>query len=410
MDEITLSKKSRIDINFTRCIICQENKPKKKLVSPQLETLERLINLTKEREVYGDNTVREFNARMGHYRISDLLENKALYHKDCYALFGNTNLLERVKARYQSALQSSSSSVIKRMPGRPSSSVENDYAPSKGLRSQAIPYSRDLCVICQSVGGKTHNVEYMKTGVKMFEVAKELSDQGFYRRLNSIPDATDAVANDVKYHLRCWVNAQRKLKKSDIQELDNIAQVVSDIEITNIVECEINNSEHPVLNMSEINECYKALLRQNGEAEDLIKDNYKRYLKLLINQNISSAMFMKSPRVNEPERVCSKGVQEAALDILSNQSDDLDMIFKTAKLVRNELLQHPNWTFTGSFENFQQPQLLQSLIKWIIFGPRMHIKAGSKTEKSINKDVSVASYSVDYAVFTDESSVQLSTF
>ena len=44
----------------------------------------------------------------------------------------------------------------------------------------------------------------------MMDVASKLSVKSFFIRLNSMIDPSDAVANDVQYHLRCWIYAQRK--------------------------------------------------------------------------------------------------------------------------------------------------------------------------------------------------------
>ena len=49
-----------------------------------------------------------------------------------------------------------------------------------------------------------------ETGQKMLTTAKAMNDKGFFMRMNSIPNAADAVANDVVYHLQCWVLSQRK--------------------------------------------------------------------------------------------------------------------------------------------------------------------------------------------------------
>ena len=39
----------------------------------------------------------------------------------------------------------------------------------------------------------------------MLDIAKKLSDQDLLIRSYSVPNASDAVANDVQYHLICWV-------------------------------------------------------------------------------------------------------------------------------------------------------------------------------------------------------------
>ena len=53
-----------------------------------------------------------------------------------------------------------------------------------------------------------HKVEKKELGVEMLEASKDYPDEGaFFRRMNTIPDPTDVIANDVKYHLYCWVKA-----------------------------------------------------------------------------------------------------------------------------------------------------------------------------------------------------------
>ena len=44
----------------------------------------------------------------------------------------------------------------------------------------------------------------------MLVISEKLRDKSFFRRLNSIPKADDAVANDVVYHDTCWIKAKRE--------------------------------------------------------------------------------------------------------------------------------------------------------------------------------------------------------
>ena len=61
----------------------------------------------------------------------------------------------------------------------------------------------DRCIICQIPGEKMHKVEFLQTGQNVLKIAKKLEDRSFYLRLNAIPNAD--VANNVRYHLKCWV-------------------------------------------------------------------------------------------------------------------------------------------------------------------------------------------------------------
>ena len=52
---------------------------------------------------------------------------------------------------------------------------------------------------------------FKETGKRMMDVASKLSNKFFSVRLNSMIGPSDAIANDVQYHLRCWIYDQRKI-------------------------------------------------------------------------------------------------------------------------------------------------------------------------------------------------------
>ena len=118
---------------------------------------------------------------------------------------------------------------------------------------------------------------------------------GFFIRLNSIPNAHDAVANDALYHLKYWVNTQRNFSKmkdkdNDIEQTEDLTRMLADIDIINMVK---NISrEHPeeFMAMSEINEEYNSLLNN----ENLL--NYKSYTKQLLLDNVDSISFNLIPK------------------------------------------------------------------------------------------------------------------
>ena len=55
--------------------------------------------------------------------------------------------------------------------------------------------------------------------------------------MNHIRNANDAVANDVKYHLRCWAAGKQRVaiiyKSYSSKEIDAKLNVIADIEIIN---------------------------------------------------------------------------------------------------------------------------------------------------------------------------------
>ena len=152
-----------------------------------------------------------------------------------------------------------------------------------------------------------HKVEFLQTGQDMLKVAEKLENKSFYLRLNVSPNAADAVANDVRYHLKCQVKIQPLIDpKKDLQELDDFKQVASDIESTSFAKYQLSNPAGLIMDTNTLNEAYKKKLKEFEVEKREVKNNNKPYIKQLIKENIPSAEIVKSPRRNEPERVCSK--------------------------------------------------------------------------------------------------------
>ena len=366
--------------------------------------MERLLAVCKERDSYGDSVVKQFVARVKEFDVDWLMENKAVYHKECYAEYANKEKLERTRRRYEEAQSSISSSVTKRKAGRPStSSLGDEDEALRSTRSKVASYDKEKCIICQVSGGKCHKVQFMKTVEKFLEIASQLEDKSLYIRLNSICIASDAVANDVIYHLDCWVKVQRKVKpkSTDLQEINLVSQVILDIDLLNIIEYALSHPTGIVLDMNMINRRYKDLLSENGLNECDMKESYKPYLKELISENIPKAKLVKSPRVNEPERLTSDDTQSSAIDNVIERSsyEEFNLIFDVFKLVRKELLDQKQWKFRGTFSNFAEPKLLSTLLKWILIGPSQDLNE-NEDNKELSKRISIISQIIMQSVKT----------
>ena len=105
---------------------------------------------------------------------------------------------------------------------------------------------------------------------------------------------------------------------------------------------------------------------------------------------MSAAEFIKSPRRNEPEQICSRKTNEDIADaaVERNTHEDLQEVQEVAAMVRKELLTMKNWHFEGSFDDFSVPKYLSLLIKWIWIAPE---KSLSDEERmgSVIRDVSI---------------------
>ena len=182
--------------------------------------------------------------RINELDVSFLLE-KCIYHAECYKNITHSKNLERLVKRQKinpdTLGNESNGSIEQRID---TETPVQDEAP-RLLRSNSQPYFKELCIICQQQGGKLHKVETIHIGQRMLKVAKELPDQLFYLRMNSIPNSADAVANDVQYHLKCWILAERSIQvyPGKVQIFDDTKRVVADIEIIEIVRTNCNESK-----------------------------------------------------------------------------------------------------------------------------------------------------------------------
>ena len=213
--------------------------------------MEKLFSCVKERAGYDDSKVFPCWERLKLMEINEFASSRYCYHKDCYKNCTNATELKRSKERYEKKRTTGvKPSDVTSEPN--SDSFDSTYSEQrKSLRSSASIHDKNACIICQKEGGKLHKVCLKKTGEKMLEVAKKLSDRSFFLRLNSIPNADDAIANNVQYISVCWVLAQRSVNSSSttIQELEDIDRVLADIEIVNKMQDVLNESPDTVLDM-----------------------------------------------------------------------------------------------------------------------------------------------------------------
>ena len=346
------------------------------------EFIEKLINAFEERIKYGDESIPPSASSILDTPLQRLYENKATYHSECYKAITNRSKIDRLKAKAKSpnalaASEEQTNNSSSQANPRPSDQSKRD------LRSSNIGFDKQLCVICQKKGGKLRKVMFKEMGANMLSVAKAMEDKSFFIRLNTIPNACDAVANDVMYHLVCWVMAQRAAKADSqgIGNIEDVSRVLADIEIVNTVRSMLQENPDTILTMNDINAFYNKLLDNETQIQ-----NFKQYIKRLLQENIANVVFHKPKNRNESERVC---FNDAVLDAVEHKfaCDEFLNIFECASTVRQEILQQKPWLFEGDFEGFTVPKSLHQLIKWIVLGAKHQI--GDSTRSLHEADVTV---------------------
>ena len=353
------------------CIICQQYKKENLVCNPSLDSLDKLLLRTRKRAEYKDTFVADFNERTLNCTAQQLLNNKVKYHKSCYSSSTNAEKVERAKKRYRESIESGQCSIVKRKAGRPSLKPNKikDIKETLTTRSKTVHYDKMLCIICQKKGGKLHLVQTKETGSLMLTVSEKLLDKSFFRRLNNITSAFDAVANDVKYHNLCWADAKKKATPK-VEQAENYSRALADVEIIDFVENCLRD-QSLMLDMNKVDETYKEILTENGTDAENLSTNYKKHLKSLILENVEGAVFVKPQNRNKPEQIIADSTQSEVISQLVDEGPtegDLKIMWNVAKEIRKDILKR-GWKFEGELHNFEASQLLQTFLKWVLVGP-----------------------------------------
>ena len=169
-----------------------------------------------------------------------------------------------------------------------------------------------------------------------------------------------------------------------IQEIEDIGRVLADIEIVDLVQNSLEESPHTVLDMETVNITYNNLL---GIPPDR-SENFKRYLKQLIKENVSQIVFTRPPVRNESERLCSLQAHSSAIEkTFKNSWENYTNIFEAAKLIRKDLIKQEKWQFSGSFDGLHVPQSLVAMLQWILIGPKQEMDIAGRKKEKLNHSI-----------------------
>lgn len=138
------------------------------------------------------------------------------------------------------------------------------------------------------------------------------------------------------------------------------------------------SKEFPSIDMNTIKAAYEALFEINN-AE--CPTNVKQPLKNLLLQEIPELEFDK--RGPKPEVLCSKTSKDKLIAQKYEEADtayEMEILFKASTIVRREIEDMEDWQFTGSFTDFETPQRLFQLMKWITCGPSANLNVTREIE------------------------------
>ena len=186
-------KRSCLDTNYSKCIICQEENKHDLVVSPT--NSQNMLDSVKERALYGDSYFPEVNRRLQIVTEEELVVSKATWHRICYQQTTNKELIILAKERYE---------------GRKSdldapTSAEATNNPTR--RSLCPTYEKKNCFFYDEEISKRnplHKVATLNAGKNPKDAVNLNNNDKLKVRLNEALNPLDAHAIDLLYHKKCW--------------------------------------------------------------------------------------------------------------------------------------------------------------------------------------------------------------
>ena len=126
--------------------------------------------------------------------------------------------------------------------------------------------------------------------------------------------------------------------------------------------------------MNTVSLTYNALLENEEEI------NYKKYIKSLLQSNVTNVLFSSPPCRRKLENIHSYQLNKKLVDDHSNKADDFAAIFEVAKILRRDIMNLRQWKFNECLDGFKIPKSLTTLLESVLVGP-----SPSFTNESVKK-------------------------
>jgi len=257
----------------------------------------------------------------------------------------------------------------KRGPGRPGKSQEETRPRRFQTVQKEVKCIFSPCKFCTpSDSQELHRVLSDPMGQTLLDIKSNTKDDTIRVCVSGLEQSGGAAAQEKYYHKKCLRYAQRTF--SDSVSKDKITREICDELLLLSVKASLSVGG-VVLSMNDINDEYVSILEEY-HIEQLYCGNHKKYLKELIQEYLPNVEFVKSVRKNESEKVIlSKSISQA-VEHAAAQNTSVNALVSLANGLRDEIMSHRHWKFSGDLSNFKNPPMLQFFLNQLLFGP--HIK------------------------------------
>ena len=305
-------KKSTIhEPDYTSCLICQEGGSRgEKLSQATDDGKMKVQNAAAERTRLKDRTSLSILNRLKNMSEEDW-SSELKWHKTCYINFASESRLSRLRDRR------SKEQVVQ----APTSVVDQPSTSSSfhGTRKQGHAVNWEHCIFCQQPEMKDiHSVMTMKMSQKVLDLSKE--DSVMSVRMANV---VDLIAAEGKYHTKCYVEFERRVRRKKVRHLKCSDQALNDLGDMLLEGLSVGN----VYDTGEVWETYAKLCDANDEQiPDSFLSRRQTFISALQNVIGHKGSFVrphdpKAPLLLYPS-VKSQYLISSALSNISNPKDE----------------------------------------------------------------------------------------
>lgn len=380
------------------CIICKEgDSVNNKLVNTtDISLLKDLKEKVLERASLGDVHLKSLAGHFSSLSESDLRD--VCYHSGCRKPLANKVNLEMCRKRARSltptfsdAPSTSEVPTVAPKRGRPHK-IETSKTAMPLLRKKGgnvLPKEKKCmfhtCSFCPKSSQELHKVVSDYMGQRLLAIKGYTKDDLVRLSIAEILEPGDAAALEKYYHRDCLRVADRHCKEPGDSDAHRHVRSVCDAELIVHVRDSLS-VEGCVLSMNELNSYYIDLLKERNIYKKE-SDNHKKYLKELIEQHVPDVEFVQPPNPIHSHRVMRKKSVGQAVEFATTDTDTRALI-DLARALRQEVLGARDWKFTGEFNDFENPPMLEFLIARIMYGSEARQISGQR-EAEVKKNVDV---------------------
>ena len=364
-----------LDVNWSKCIICQDTNFIEPLKCPKNSRSWTDADILKVYTGFLLNVkiLRDADIKLGtemklpkHITAQSLYDNDAKWHKQCRLKFSDSKVETILKLH----------EIMKKT---------DEVQPAK--RPRQSEFDNTKCIFCQKASVEMlHNVLTFEFGSIRKEMAHEMNDVIMTLRL----DKGDLIAAGAMYHQTCNTSfftsyrsyLRSQLSDKEVQRLITEERVKA--ELIDSIKADVAEGEY-LFPLNSLMERYNERRGQLG----LPRQDHRTRIKEFILKTFQGDLEERGEERQHKNLVFKDGINALVKEAKEKRKFDSDMqaIVAAAKVIREDIFNHGGFSFSGQFpascQNDSLPASLKALMSMILHGTSLKNQSDQESQASL---------------------------